>query len=68
MELSDYKLYVTDNYPEAASRVMGTLSARGMKPERIGRLPRIERIAEASEVILVIITGGVHEKSTIDFL
>jgi len=68
MELSDYKLFVTDNDQEAASRVMGTLAARGMKPERVGRLPRLERVSEANEVILVIITGGVHEKSTIDFL
>lgn len=68
MELQDYKLLVTDNDQEAASRVLGTLSTRGMHASKISRLPRIDNLSEEDDAVIVIITGGVHEKSTIDFL
>ena len=69
MDLSDYRILVTGNDAEAASRVIGVLSARGMKVEKISRLPRIKSIPAAGEtVILVIISGGVHEQSTLRFL
>jgi len=69
MNLSDYRILVTDNDAEAASRVSGVLSSRGMQVERISRLPGIESIPGAEEIVtLVIITGGVHEQSTLRFL
>ena len=69
MDLSDYRILVTDNDSEAASRVIGVLGAQGMQVEKISRLPRIEAIPPAGEtVVLVIITGGVHEQSTLRFL
>jgi DNA-binding NtrC family response regulator len=69
MDLSDYRILVTDNDAEAASRVIGVLGAQGMQVEKISRLPRIESIPSAGEiVVLVIITGGVHEQSTLRFL
>jgi len=69
MDLSDYKVLITDNDAEAASRVIGVLGSQGMRVEKISRLPRIESVPAAGEmVVLVIITGGVHEQSTLRFL
>ncbi|MBW7996564.1 MAG: sigma-54-dependent Fis family transcriptional regulator [Candidatus Glassbacteria bacterium] len=68
MQLQDYKLLVTDNDQEAASRVLGTLSSRGMHVRKISRLPRIDNLSGEDDVVIVIITGGLHEKSTISFL
>jgi DNA-binding NtrC family response regulator len=68
MELQDYKLLVTDFDQEAASRVQGTLNARGMNAQKISRLPRIDNLSEDNDVVIVIITGGVHEKQTIQFI
>ncbi len=68
MQLQDYKLLVTDFDQEAASRVQGTLNARGMNAQKISRLPRIDNLSEDNDVVIVIITGGVHEKRTIQFM
>ncbi len=68
MILQDYKLLVTDFDQEAASRVQGTLNARGMNAQKISRLPRIDNLSEDNNVVIVIITGGVHEKSSIQFM
>ncbi len=68
MELQDYKLLVTDFDQEAASRVQGTLNARGMNAQKISRLPRIDNLSEDNDVVIVIITGGVHEKPSLNFM
>ncbi|HUU29125.1 MAG TPA: sigma-54 dependent transcriptional regulator [archaeon] len=69
MDLSDYRVLVTDNDAESASRVLGALNARGMSAERVAHPPRIENILSREEIItLVIITGGIHERSIIRFL
>ena len=69
MPKPDYRIYVTDNDAEAASRVLGSLSARGMLAEITVHPPRIAGIISDSEIVtLVIITGGVHENSTLRFL
>ncbi len=69
MDVSDYRILVTDNDTEAASRVIGVLGSQGIQVKKISRLPRIDSIPAAGEiVILVIITGGIHEQSTLRFL
>lgn len=69
MELSDYRILVTDNDPESASRVVGYLSAAGMNVEKIDRLPAPSRLARTDEdATIIIISGGIHERSGAAFL
>ncbi len=69
MELDDYRILVTDDDQESASRVIGWLSGSGMRVETVGRLPGLKKLSEApEEALIVIITGGVHEPGRMAFL
>ncbi|MCE5272714.1 sigma 54-interacting transcriptional regulator [bacterium] len=69
MELDDYRILVTEDDQESASRVIGWLSAAGMRVESTGRLPGIKKLSETTEqALIVIITGAVHEPARQAFL
>ncbi len=71
MQLADYRILVTDNDIESASRVMGILGSRGMQVELVSHPPRLAAIQAGDNrglVTLVVISGGVHEQSTMRFL
>ena len=69
MESVDYRVLVTDNDAESASRVLGALSTRGMRAEKVSHPPHIAQILSKEDIVtLVIITGGIHERSVLRFL
>ena len=69
MDTIDYKILVTGNDPEAASRVIGSLSAKGFQASSVSSIPRHDKLQASSEVVtLVVITGDIHERSTLRFL
>ncbi len=69
MDTTDYRILVTDEDPEAASRVMGALRAGGFQASSVSAMPRRDKLQAAGDtVILVVITGGIHERGTLSFL
>jgi len=65
----DYKIMVTGNDPEAASRIIGALSAKGYRASTSPSIPRHEKLRAAEGVVpLVVITGDIHERGTLRFL
>ena len=69
MDNSDYRVMISDNDPEAASRVLGSLISEQVAASMVELLPSPEKLkANSDNPIIVIVTGGIHENRTRKFL
>jgi DNA-binding NtrC family response regulator len=69
MNTIDYQIIVTGNDPEAASRVLGALRAKGFTASSTAGAPRREKLIAAGDMVtVVVLTGDMHERSTLRFL
>ncbi|MBN2288949.1 MAG: sigma-54-dependent Fis family transcriptional regulator [Candidatus Glassbacteria bacterium] len=65
----DYKILVTSSDPEASSRVIGALSAKGYTASGISAPPRPVKLQDAGQAATVIVlTGDIHEAPALRFL